>query len=467
MQLVGTMGRLDKVFKILFVFFTVSWSIGCENDTHLTRLECPNSYLECPNDEEEGENSPKEDVGINITPDVTPPIVVDIEPEPEPEPDIEIEPLNHDFGDVETGCEELTLIKISNVGDADLIINQIFYSATSDLSADTGVHGPLPWTILPGGDIEVEVIFSPMNEVPDLAFMTVESNDPDEPSVVVTQRGEEHRAGTVTDQWEQTEETKADILFVIDNSGSMGDEQANIATHASDFILALDALAADYQIAVITTDNMSFVGPIITNSSPTRVADLSNQIVVGTTGSAHEQGLAYAKYATSLGGEATAASGFIRNNSLLNIIFVSDEDDFSIGTAASYVIHFQGLKLDPTQVMLHAVVGDVPGGCGTARAGIRYADASAGTGGLFYSICSADWGSNLQNLANGAITSRVTFALSNIPLENTIRVYVDSIEWLIDWTYDAIQNAIVFDANNVPLAGSSIEAEYGVYGDCN
>jgi hypothetical protein len=442
--------------------------MGCENDTHLTRLECPHPYLECPGEEDAGgQDIPAKDGGVSIAPDVPPPIVVVIEPEPEPEPDIELEPLNYDFGDIESGCEELKMIKISNVGNADLIINQIFYSATSDLFADTSVHGSFPWTILPGGYIEVEIIFNPMDEAPDLAFMTVESNDPDEPSVVVTQRGEEHRAGTVTDQWEQTEVTKTDIIFVIDNSGSMGDEQANIATHALDFISALDNLAADYQIAVITTDDSNFVGPIITSSSPTRVADLSSQIVVGTGGSAYEQGLAYAKYATSPGGDATVVSGFIRNDSLLNIIFVSDEDDFSVGTAASYVTHFQSLKLDPAQVMLHAVVGDVPGGCGTARPGVKYEAASIGTGGLFYSICSVDWGSNLQNLANGAITSRVTFPLSNTPLGNTIRVHVDAVEWLIDWTYDAIQNAIIFDINNVPLAESSIEAEYGVYGDCN
>jgi hypothetical protein len=57
--------------------------------------------------------------------------------------------------------------------------------------------------------------------------------------------------------------------------------------------------------------------------------------------------------------------------------------------------------------------------------------------------------------------------LSDIPLDNTIRVRVDAIEWLIDWTYNTAQNAIVFDTNNIPLAGSDIEAEYGVYGDCN
>lgn len=439
--------------------------IGCENDFHLTRIECPHPYLECPEDTVDG-GPPV----IEITPDYNPPTVVTIiepEPEPEPEPDIEVEPLDHNFGDIESGCDKDAYIAIKNVGTADLIITQIYYSATSDLFADINIHGPLPWTISPADQIEVQVLFEPLDELSDLAFMTIESNDPDEPSVAATQRGDEHRAGTVTDEWIQTEITKTDILFVIDNSGSMYHEQLNIATHANDFINALDWLSADYQIAVITTDNPTFTGPVIFTSSPTRVADLTSQIVVGTSGNAHEKGLLYAESATSPGGDATEISGFIRTDSLLNIIFVSDENDFSPGTVASYITHFQSLKIDPAHVILHAVTGDVPGGCSSASAGIRYVDASAATGGLFYSICSADWGTDLQALASGATTSRTTFTLSQIPLNDNLEVYIDGAELLAGWTYDPIQNAIVFDPLSVPLAGEEIEAVYGIYGDCN
>lgn len=48
-----------------------------------------------------------------------------------------------------------------------------------------------------------------------------------------------------------------DILFVIDNSGSMGDEQANLASNFEPFIEALEEknVEANYRIAVTTTDN--------------------------------------------------------------------------------------------------------------------------------------------------------------------------------------------------------------------
>jgi hypothetical protein len=45
-----------------------------------------------------------------------------------------------------------------------------------------------------------------------------------------------------------------DILFVIDNSGSMAEEQARLAKNFPTFIAALDGMGADYRIGVTTTD---------------------------------------------------------------------------------------------------------------------------------------------------------------------------------------------------------------------
>lgn len=47
---------------------------------------------------------------------------------------------------------------------------------------------------------------------------------------------------------------KVDVLLVIDNSGSMGEEQANLATNFNAFIETLDVAGADFRIAITTTD---------------------------------------------------------------------------------------------------------------------------------------------------------------------------------------------------------------------
>ena len=46
-----------------------------------------------------------------------------------------------------------------------------------------------------------------------------------------------------------------DVLFVVDNSGSMGEEQAKLAANFSRFVERLEELDANYRIAVTTTDN--------------------------------------------------------------------------------------------------------------------------------------------------------------------------------------------------------------------
>ena len=48
---------------------------------------------------------------------------------------------------------------------------------------------------------------------------------------------------------------KVDILFVIDDSGSMGEEQAKLAANFAPFVATLEEAGADYRIAVTTTDD--------------------------------------------------------------------------------------------------------------------------------------------------------------------------------------------------------------------
>src|SRR5690606_12230064 len=47
---------------------------------------------------------------------------------------------------------------------------------------------------------------------------------------------------------------KVDVLLVIDNSGSVGEEQANLAANFGPFIEELEKAGADYRIGITTTD---------------------------------------------------------------------------------------------------------------------------------------------------------------------------------------------------------------------
>src|SRR5690349_19893924 len=47
--------------------------------------------------------------------------------------------------------------------------------------------------------------------------------------------------------------SQMDLLFVIDNSGSMGQEQTNLIANFATFIDVLDQSGLDYRVAVTTT----------------------------------------------------------------------------------------------------------------------------------------------------------------------------------------------------------------------
>lgn len=74
---------------------------------------------------------------------------------------------------------------------------------------------------------------------------------------------------------------KVDFLFIVDNSGSMGDEQANLVNNFPGFIQTIQEkleLASDYHIMVIDTDAYVFAGcelicPLFFNQCPMALGD--------------------------------------------------------------------------------------------------------------------------------------------------------------------------------------------------
>jgi hypothetical protein len=153
---------------------------------------------------------------------------------------------------------------------------------------------------------------------------------------------------------------KTDILFVVDDSGSMAAEQGLLATGFKQFIDRLASLPVkgSFQIGVTTTsidfpmsDGLggytlqttypdgrpypqgALVGPagkkILAASSPTLVPDFQADVNVGTAGSGKEQGLRAALLAVTDRIADGANAGFLRPGARLAVIVVSDEDDCS------------------------------------------------------------------------------------------------------------------------------------------
>ena len=175
-----------------------------------------------------------------------------------------------------------------------------------------------------------------------------------------------------------------------------------------------------------------------------------------------EKGVEMAVESLSNASYAGPGGPFFREDAKLVVIFVSDEPDHSSPGWSSYLSFFDSLK--PTGDFLpYGVIGDYPGGCGTAQFGAGYWDLIDYYGGSWYSICASDWGVQLQDLA-GEVTGRRSFYLDEPdPIEDTIEVYVNS-QLTTDWVYDSSINAVVFDEGSVPTEGQTIRIEYAEWG---
>jgi hypothetical protein len=176
----------------------------------------------------------------------------------------------------------------------------------------------------------------------------------------------------VTDTRVAQSSPKVDILFVIDNSGSMVEEQAKLQRNFEAFITELVSQDVnDYQIGVITTDmedpthsgRLRGNPPIINGqqmSKPQVVQAFTKNAVVGVDGTSYEKALDAMRSALSpqMLAKGGPNEGFLREGAVLAIIFVGDEDDCSNnGSFPEYEYDSDVCRIPNSEVLLDHFTG--------------------------------------------------------------------------------------------------------------
>jgi len=279
--------------------------------------------------------------------------------------------------------------------------------------------------------------------------------------------------GQAGDSFLQSGNYTSDILFVVDNSCSMYEEQANLGTYFQNMYDVLTTEGIDFRIAVATTDTGDFQEDgngvyVIDPSTPDPVLTFQTICDVGTTGSGTEQGLRFGLEALQLAEAGTAPNtGFWREDAGLRVIFVSDEQDQSPAGWLALTQDYELLKTNPEHVILNAITGTdgvsaiaCTGAGGSAGAGYGYVDAVNYTGGILSSICDFDWTVIMEDLGYVSEHLADTFELSQVPDPAYIQVFVNGVEVFSGWTYDANINAVVFDPADVPADGDTVDIDY-------
>jgi hypothetical protein len=391
-------------------------------------------------------------------------------------PLISVLPEEFYFGEISIGCDNEERITIKNEGNLNLLINNVTQMVTqpSDIIMEFGSLPAPPWELLPLQEIDFLVSYIPSDINYDESMIRVESNDPVVPLIEVLQNGDGDVERWFQEVHIQEEIAFLDVIFVVDNSGSMNLFQNQLASQMSAFITIFNASGADYHLSVITTDELRFI-PFdhfswIDITYPDPVWWMENVISqVTVSGSGMEKGIAMAKLA--LEDEASRGESFWRDEATLVIIYVSDEEDHSTGGWNAYTSFFDNLKATPDLQRHFAVIGDYPSGCQyqsafgtrTIQFGNGYYNMTNLYNGAWYSICALDWGQQMQNLAN-TVTTRQLFELEESdPIESTINVTVNG-QVVNTWSYDLNLNSVVFDNNSIPESNQTITIEYATWG---
>jgi len=294
--------------------------------------------------------------------------------------------------------------------------------------------------------------------IEDVGKLYISSNALGKPEQVVKHNGQGQAWGSQIDVFEQEEISKADILFVVDNSCSMIDEQAGLADNAESFIDDLVSAGVDFQISVITTDDPTPVAPRITPESADPVGDFSRAVSVGNSGDATEMGQEMSKIAL----DPVRGTISPREDAALSVVVVSDENDFSPLDELEYYDFFLSIK-EEELFFFHSVVS-LGFGCGFG-VGDRYIIQSNLTSGMYLDICSP-WGDNLNTIANSNYIIGTIYPLTSEALPGTIEVFLNGIEFAGAWRYDYGSNSVILEDTSSIVGNELLQISYDFVEEC-
>ncbi len=404
------------------------------------------------------------------------------------EPDIDVVPGRLDFGIETVGCGSVEeTVTIYNLGNADLTINGFSIEENSDPEFRITRAPRVPLVVRPGDTAEVRVRMFPRQAGPMEGLLIIENNDGDEQAFTVPLVGEGTLETHHIDRFEQAAEPMVDVLWVVDDSGSMSDEQNALASNFREFIrFATQQINVNFQIAVTTTladGDMSGVytacdpPPYLQANTPGLYEHFECNVRVSrnrnpdrNSSDSREAGLEAARnfFRHDRLAEDGLNAGFLREEAKLYIIAVSDEEDQSRGPVGLYEDAFRSIKgwRNRDLINFSAIVGQGGNNCEADR-GSRYMELANRLNGLTQDICSNDWRGMMRALGLDTFAFRSSFGLTRRPMVETIEVRVDGNPVArgqeggnTGWFYDREANAVVFNAGSIPSRGGQIEIEY-------
>ena len=293
----------------------------------------------------------------------------------------------------------------------------------------------------------------------------------------------------ISDNGVEVFDPSVDILFVIDNSGSMQPHQNNLSKNVSRFIQTFVSKSGlDFHIGVVTTDmedsswnrnpccgRLTGNPRFVERNTPNFSQALARNMVVGTNGSAEEHSFDPVVAALTEPNLSTDNSGFYRPKAHLAVIFVTDAEDQSRVGVSDFLNFLVALKGDTNKVSVYGVIvpasetqcdRDTPGETPDRIESLLAKVSNAGTNKM--SLCSPDYGDKLASLGDDLLRRVGSLIyLNRRPVSSTIRVTFGSqvipSDASVGFVYDASKNAIILGekiAWTIQPSGTKVQVSY-------
>ena len=297
----------------------------------------------------------------------------------------------------------------------------------------------------------------------------------------------------ISDNGVEVFDPSVDILFVIDDSGSMDRHQQNLAININRFIQNfVKKSGLDFHIGVVTTDmgdtgwggggsNGPCCGVLtgrphyVDRSTPNFGAALSQNMIVGTSGSSQEESFAPVIAALTDPNLSVGNIGFYRRNAHLAVIIVTDAEDQSNESVDGFYNFLMALKGDAAKVSVYgAIVPTTDTTCPRDEPGVyptkieKLLGKVSNAGNNIMNLCSPDFGDRLASLGDDLLRRVGSLIyLNRRPVSGTIRVNFGSqnisADPLVGFRYDSFRNAIILGEkivwSNQP-AGTKVQVSY-------
>lgn len=282
---------------------------------------------------------------------------------------------------------------------------------------------------------------------------------------------------TKTETFDQEDVGVVDILVVIDDSGSMSQEQKNLSDKLDDLLMYLGQ--ADWKIGVVTTTPKSDCQiTLIDSQDPNASQKFRSAVKPGTGGSGNEQGIRQA-----VTGLQCSNNPWLRADSTVAVLIVSDEDNCSNDGAGcqgedwekeSYLINYVENTLGKTisqDAGFYGIFSDPDDPCDTAFNDApqykRLVEHEANGQKRYGDICDQSYSTTLQTISENIATLLLSqFELNATPDANKpvmVEIDVNGTRTPVDsGNFTVNGKTLTFKPGNEPPAGSKIYVTYTV-----